>query len=571
VSGRGFYRITTEWEKAPRWKQCIRFKAIENQFSVLFDPKAKEYTRSDAGYCFVDSLYSRDAYRREFGEDAPLVVSNFFSDSDNPAPEWVNIGVDGDAIRVAEYWLKEYKPRTLVQLLNGDSAWKDELPADAHIKQEREELDVTVCQYIIDGCSILRKTEFLVPFIPIIPQWGRQEVVKGKKRNVSLVRYAHDAQRLVNLYVSNIAEQIAMMPKAPFVGYEGTFDEHESEWEEVNNIPKAYLQVKPVFVSGNLLPLPQRMQSEPPIQALSIGLGQAVDALKAACNIYDASLGNAPNDASGLAIQRRNNESDMGNFHFSDNEARSRKYCGRIILALLSKLEANEDSIQVRSVEGKVSRVKLRRPVRDKDGSEVEHNLDKGTYEPHISTGSSYTSQRQEAFAIYSTLAQQDRNFMQIGGDILFRNMDAPGADQLADRYAKMLPAQLQDAGDPAALQAKLSQGMQLVQSLSAKVHELQDIIDSKKPELEARVAIAAMQEETKRQNIAVQATIAQANLGVKSATAQLQAETAAIQHSMEHTMQQEVAEFDAMMDHYSALGDEQDEAAEQQQAQLAQ
>jgi hypothetical protein len=79
------------------------------------------------------------------------------------------------------------------------------------------------------------------------------------------------------------------------------------------------------------------------------------------------------------------------------------------------------------------------------------------------------------------------------------------------------------------------------------------------------------MQEETKRQNLAIQSQIAAANLGVKSSVAQLQAETAAIQHSMDHTRQIEEAQFDSLMQHYASLGDEQDEAAEQQQAQVAQ
>lgn len=249
----------------------------------------------------------------------------------------------------------------------------------------------------------------------------------------------------------------------------------------------------------------------------------------------------------------------MGNFHFPDNEARSRKYLGRILLELIPKLEADESSIPVRSVDGKTSNVKLNTPVRHSDGSTVTHNLDKGSYEPHISSGPSYTSQRQEAYAIYSQLAQQDKNFMQIGGDILFRNMDAPGADQLADRYAKMLPPQLQAPGDPAQLQGKLQQGMQMVHQLSAKVHELQDTLDSKKPEIMARIRITELQEETKRQNIKVQAIIAEANLNAKSATAQLVAQTGAIQHSMDTVRSQDENDFDALMDHYATMTDDQD------------
>ena len=562
--GRGFYRITTEWCKPPKWKQKIKFEPIENQFSVTYDPAAKRYDRDDAEYVFIETLMSKGQYRRKFGSKTRASQNDFFAGStstDNPAPDWFNVGENGDNVRVAEYWVKEWYEYTLCQLADGKSCRLEDCPEKALVINRRTELDCKIIQYIIDGVQILKETEWIGSCFPIVPVWGRQEVVKGKRKNISLIRHAHDAQRLVNLYVSNIAEQIAMMPKAPYIGFEGQFDGHEEEWEEVNNIPRAYLQVTPVFQNGTLLPPPQRIQSEPPIQALSVGLGQALDALKAACGIYDASLGAAPPDASGLAIQRRNTESDLGNFHFSDNEARSRKYAGRIVIELIKKLEADEDSVTIRHVDGKTSHVKLNQPTRHTDGSSVTHSLGDAEIEPHIFTGPSYTSARQEAFAVYSQIAQSDKNFMTIAGDKLFRAMDAPGADEIADRYERMLPPQLQQPGDPSALNAKLQQSMQMIQQLSQTVHALQDKLDSKQLENETRLKIAQMQEETKRQNIQVQATIAEANLGAKMAVAQLQAQIDAIQHSIETSQAgQQMAndhsanEFDALMDHYSAI-----------------
>lgn len=559
--GRGFYRITTEWCKPPKWKQRIRIESIENQFSVTYDPLAKRYDRDDAEYLFVDTLMSKTAFKRKFPK-AKASQSDFFAGSDNPAPEWFNAGPNEDSVRICEYWLKEYTEKTLCQLANGDSCWLEDCPEGAMVINRRTEMECKIFQYVIDGCEILAKTEWIGSCFPIVPVWGRQETVRGKRRHISLVRYAHDAQKLVNLYVSNIAEQVALMPKSPYVGYEGVFDNHEEEWEEVNNIPKAYLQVTPVFINGVLLPPPERNTAEPPIQALSMGLGQAVDALKAACGIYDASLGAAPPDASGLAIQRRNTESDLGNFHFSDNEARSRKYAGRIIIELVKKLEADEDATTIRNEDGKTHRVELGKPTKHVDGSMVVHNVGEADIEPHIFSGPSYTSARQEAATIFGNLANSDKNFMQIAGDKLFRVMDVPGAEEIADRYAKMLPAQLQNPGDPSQLNAKLQQMMQMVHQLTATVHTLQTEIDTKKIETESRERIATMQEETKRQNLTVQASIAEANLGMKGAVAQLQAELQGIQNSMQHAANQNTLasqkdsdDFDALMDHYSAMG----------------
>jgi hypothetical protein len=568
ISGRGFYKITTSYAGIASWKQVIRIVPIENQFSVFIDPIAKRYDRQDAKFMFVDVEMSKDAYKREFGADTPLAKADFFSSGENPQPDWLRIGPTGDNIRVAEYWLKEFTNRTLCLMMNDTVKWKDDVQPGEHIKAEREEYDWEICQYIIDGISVLKSTKWPIKLFPIIPVWGRQEIVKGKKYNIGAGRHAHDAARLVNLYVSNISHQISMMSKTPYIGYEGQFEGHEDEWDEVNNIPKAYIQAALVYdKNGNLAALPQHNSHEPPIQGLTIGLNQSVDALKAAFGIYDASLGAQSPDASALAIEKRNTQSDTGNYHFGANEARSRKVAGKVILELIKKIDAQSDEITVRSSDGKTRRVPLRRPVKHTDGSTVSHDLTAGQDEPHVVQGPGYTSARAEAFSFYSTLAHQDPNFMQIAGDVMFRAADWPGADELADRYKKMLPPQLQNPGDPAQLQAKLQQGMQMVNQLTAKVHELQDKLDAGIPEIESRERITAMQEETKRMNISANAIVAEANLGYKAAIDQLQGQIQAIQHSMDHTQQGQSQAFDQLLDHFQNQGLDIDKAASDQNA----
>jgi ABC-type phosphate transport system auxiliary subunit len=156
---------------------------------------------------------------------------------------------------------------------------------------------------------------------------------------------------------------------------------------------------------------------------------------------------------------------------------------------------------------------------------------------------------------------------MQIAGDVMFQAADWPGAVELADRYKKMLPPQLQNPGDPAQLQAKLQQGMQMVNQLTAKVHELQDKLDAGIPEIESRERITAMQEETKRMNISANAIVAEANLGYKAAIDQLQGQIQAIQHSMDHTQQGQSQAFDQLLDHFQNQGLDIDKAASDQNA----
>lgn len=505
VSGRGFYRVSTEWKPGKSFGQKLSIDPINNQFSVLYEPTAKKYDRSDADWCFVFSVMSRDAYRRQYPH-SKTVASNYFAAEQNPASDWINIGPNSEQIQVAEYWLKHHEQRVLCQLDDQTSAYEDDLtPEQAKRVVSKRDTDVcTVCQYIIDGNEILDETDWIGTLIPIIPVWGKQMVIRGLRRNFSLVRFAKDPQRLVNLYVSNIAEQIALMPKTPYVGATGQFLGREEEWKNANDDPRAFLQYNAKSVDGNLIPAPERQINEPPIQALTLGLNQAIDAIKAAMGIFDAALGNESNEKSGIAIQQRKKESDVANFHFPDNEARSRKLLGRILLELIPVIDKGATEVATRSEDGKTKMVKVGQSYRDdKSGQMMSHNLQAGSYEPAISTGPSYTSQRREANDAYAQIAAADKNFMTIAGDLYFRTSDMPGADQIADRYEAMLPPQLkppptQTEQQAAAQQQQIQQLLGQHQQLLQTVHQLSAIIEQKQVEATSKERIVEMQEATK-------------------------------------------------------------------------
>ena len=166
----------------------------------------------------------------------------------------------------------------------------------------------------------------------------------------------------------------------------------------------------------------------------------------------------------------------------------------------LQAVDKGAKEVPTRSEDGKVKLVKVNQPYRDdKTGEMMVHNLSQGNYEPAISTGPSYNSQRQQANDAYGEIATADKNFMTIAGDLYFRTSDMPGADQIADRYEKMLPPQLRPAPPPN--EAQQQQTQQALQQLSAQqkqqtvvIHQLSEIIEQKRVEATSREKIAAMQ-----------------------------------------------------------------------------
>ena len=577
TSGRGFVRVTTRY-KDRSFEQELRIEPIANQFSVLFDPDAREYDRSDAEYCFVLTNYSKGNFERKFGADTEVVRQSFYTDTENPAPQWIGSGVGGDNVQVAEYWLKEYTKRTLCLLNDGRTAFLDEVPEGAQIMDRRPVDDPKVCQYIIDGVEVHDKTPWLGSTIPIVPFWGKEMMVEGTRRTYSLIRFAKDPQRLVNLYVSNIAEQIAQMPKAPYIAAEGQLANHEDEWESINLSPIPVVQYRPVVITVNgvqaAVPPPRRETNEPPIQALTVGLNQAIDAIKAAMGIFDASLGAQGNETSGIAIQRRKQQADNANFHFHDNEARSRKRIGRILLELIPQLDRGEKTVQVRAEDGKTKAVRINTPQPyrdDQTGEVVHHQIDQGAeYSVAIATGPSFSSAREEAFDTYSQIAQADKNFMAVAGDVLFRNMDAPGANEIADRYAEAVipPALRPKKPGPQQvspeIQQKLAQYGAVVEAQTATIHKLSEQIEQKSAENETKKWIASLQEQTKL-------VIAESTLNAQNAQYLLKAEVARISEQMGH--QKDAILQDAAHAHEAGMqaADHQHQADQQASAQANQ
>lgn len=575
TSGRAFLRVT--WGYVPgSFKKQARIEPIPNQFSVVFGP-AREYDCSDAEYCYVISQITKEQHEREHGKDTTAARTDFAAPG-NPAVGWLGCGPNGELIQKAEYWVKEYKLRTLCLLSNGEEKWQDELPEGLEklgitVEEVRQEQDCTVVQYIIDGADILDETEIIGPYIGIVPVWGREWFVDGTRRTSSLIRYAKDPQRLLNLYVSNIAEQIAQMPKTPYmVPIGGIPAGSEAQWNNLNNSPLQYIYYNAFDTLGRPIPPPSRVVNEPPIAALVAGYNQAIDAIKAAMGIYDASLGDRSNETSGIAIDSRKRESDNANFHFHGNEGRSRKQIGRILLVLIPELDKGVGDRAVRSVDGKTTMVRVGEPFKDpKSGKMITHKLDTGNYGVAVESGPSFNSQREQAAETYGKVAQADKNFMSIAGDIFFRSLDAPYADEIADRYEKTLPPQLQPQKEgqdqiPPQVQQKFqqmqAQASMVIDQLTQELSQLQDDQKAQRTQMEFRLRMTEITEQTKRD-------IAIAELNQTEGLELLKQDLAAVKHRLEIDQ----AEADRQHQAIQAAADRslQQEQQKQQQAQAQQ
>jgi hypothetical protein len=498
IGGFGYWRITTDYLGPESFDQEIYIKRIRNPFSVYFDPYAQEPDGSDANWAFVVEDLSPDEYRSRYPESELATAGIAGSAIGDRAPAWVK----SDNCRVAEYFYKESKDVLIHLLSTGDSVTNDKLDArlfaaqEAGIKCEVVRSRRSKMPFIkwvkMNGIEILEETEWLGIYIPIVPVYGAELYVNGKRILESVIRNAKDSQRMYNYWASAETEAIALAPRAPYLIAEGQLEGHEEQWESANRRNHPYLSYKPTTVSGQPASPPQRQSFEPAVQAITNARMVAADDLKATTGIYDAALGNKSPDTSGIAIQRRNTQAQTSNFHFVDNLTRSLRHTGRILVDLIPKIYDTTRAMRIIGDDGEQKIVTINSEHTDDSGKKVLYSLEAGRYDVTVDTGPNFASKRQEAAASMLDLSRAYPQIMQVAGDLFVKNMDWPGAQEISERLKKTLPPGIADDPKgakalPPQIQAQMQQQMMMIKSLSEHLNETTKILETKKLDIEHR------------------------------------------------------------------------------------
>jgi superfamily I DNA and RNA helicase len=114
-----------------------------------------------------------------------------------------------------------------------------------------------------------------------------------------------------------------------------------------------------------------------------------------------------------------------------------------------------------------------------------------------ISNGPSYATKRQEALESMLQLTKAYPQVAQFAGDLMIKNMDWPGADEIAERIKKTIPPDItmsekdkQSIQIPPQIQQQLQQMGQMVEQLTQQLHAAQDQIEQKEKELQSKERI---------------------------------------------------------------------------------
>ena len=509
--GYGYFRGLTEYQDANSYKQTIAIKRARNRFSIYLS-EHQEPDGADADHAFVTERISKDEYQREYPQTGAT-------------PEWEDAGTgdassdwyDKDDLRIAEYFYTNYEPVEIVMLESGyvveKSVYDDINITDRNIlkpdfslgmiKQEiikaRTAMKKKIKWAKITGAKVLEEREWAGKWIPIIKVSGVEIDIEGKLKLSGMVRPAIDSCRMYNYAASAFVEMVALAPKAPWVAADGQVEDHAEEWNSANRINISVLRYKPITIDGVIVPAPQRVALPGVPQGWGATMQFAENDIQGNMGMYKAALGAPSAETSGRAILAKQRESDASTFHLIDNLSRSLIHCGRILVDLIPKIYDTEMIARILGEDGAHEAVKLdpaqpeaMRQIKVNDGIRKIYNLGVGTYDVTVSTGPSYTTKRAEAAEGMVNIIQTNPGLMQTHGDLLFHNLDWPGADEMEKRSKKMLPSQLQgmDENDPetiiAELQGQLQQQAMAMEEMQTEAQNVEQgkqqlqVLDSK-------------------------------------------------------------------------------------------
>lgn len=499
TGGFGYFRIDVDYACDDEFDLDIKICRIANPLTVYGDENSTAADSSDWNKAFITELYTE----REFEKRWKGAEKSNWESSYRDLPDGWR---DNELVRVAEWWTREEVPAKLLKLSDGMVLYvneymriKDILDAQGiTVVGERDTKTNKVKQKIISGAEVLEENEWAGKYIPIVPVYGDEVMVEGKRHWISLTRWAKDPQQMFNYWRTASTELVALAPKAPYLGPKGAFNTDANKWATANNVSYPYIEY-----DGGVMPQRQPFAG-PPAGALQEALN-ASDDMKSTMGIYDAALGARSNETSGRAILQRQRESDTATFNYIDNLSRAIRHAGRVMVDLIPKVYNAPRIIRVIKEDGTNESVPINQPFTPDqakspqaqayeagktqetvDGLTRIYDVTTGKYDVTCEAGPSFSTKREEAAAQMMELGRMFPPMMQVAGDLLVKNLDWPGADDIADRLKAMLPPQLQGQSPQVMQMRQQMQQMdqmakQAVSQLNQQIAHLQQQLQQEK------------------------------------------------------------------------------------------
>jgi hypothetical protein len=503
--GWGYWRVIAEYVDEESFDQELKIRAIRNSFTVYDDPSCQLPTGQDREWLLISEEMSRQKYKRKYPKAKNVQWQR------GGTGDTGHLWESKEKIRLAEYYRIHKKPETLYQMSDQTTLFESDLkrlePALAAAgitvatdpatgkRISRPSFRRTVQWFRLNGTQVVEKRTLPGRYIPVVRCLGNVLDINGQVRMRGMIRDLKDSNRMLNYWATCETEIVALAPRAPYIVAAGQVSEHP-EWKDANQKPYSVLTYDPIHTipddpSSPLVPPPQRVEAvQVPVGIVNARQSAKQDLMELAGMPHEPGRDTPGVVVSGKALRERQALSDIGHFQYYDNQTMAIAFTGDILLEQIPHYYSTQRMQRIIGEDGVPQMVQINEQVMDpqtKAISEIKNNLTVGRFDVVMDTGPGYETKRQEGQEAVIDLLKTPLGepIVKTGADIIVRNMDFAGADDLADR---LLPTNEQ--GMQKAVQALPKEAQGIVMALQQQLKQAQGVIQQQAMEIKYKTNI---------------------------------------------------------------------------------
>ncbi len=432
-AGMDGWRVNQRWGDNNTFDQDLYIDPIADFVDrVWFDPNSMLQTREDANYAFVLTSMIKSDYEQEFPEGKGKSVSIGDNTSSMRTAEVVVVG---------EILYKQKVTRRIVELSNGavyvdDERFqkiKDELENQGAVEvRDREREMDEVKTRIFDGDGWLTDVQDTVfELIPLVPEYANWSIRRKIPNYWGIVTKKMDAQRIYNYTESRNVEEGALAPLAKILVTKEQIGGEQEAWERLN------VSSDPVLPYENMpdTPPPFKIggaQINPGLEITSQSMLQNLQSTAGIDQLPGQSLGLQ----SGLAVELKQNRGDTRNYKYTRSKQIALCHTGKILMLAIPRVYDTKRQVRIINEDQSFEMVTVNdRIIDEQSGEPVEViDLSKGVYDVTCSVSKSYKNRQQETVSSIIEMAAIDPSIIEDGRDVLYKSLNAPGFEILAER-----------------------------------------------------------------------------------------------------------------------------------------
>jgi len=470
----GWLRVDHDYVEGTNLQELL-LRRVTNPLSVFLDPESVDIDGSDAQFAFVEDELDQKSFKKRFPKANPISFGETRECSKD------------ENVKVVEFFEIVEESEEIEE--NGQLVGRS-------VKK--------VKRLIMNGEAVIDEGYFPGKYIPLVPVYGNELWVKNKRVLMSLIRKAKEPQQMFNLWKSLETEILQKQPQAPIMVAEGQIEDYADDWS--NPSKSMALRYRQTDSQDKPAPAPQRLlPPQVPAGIVNASMG-ARDDIKGTMGLYNASIGMVSNETSGIAISERKAQGQMATYQFGDNLFKSIAQVGRVLVyaipdiyseARVLRIIGKEDEPKIIGVNGQVV-----------EGQPQTINLSKGVYEVRVTTGAPFSSLRQEAAQTLMQLLTANPQLMQVFGDLLFKNMDFPAAQDIAERIKKTMPPHILNEGvtpEQAQIQQQMQQAQAVVTQLQEQMKVMAQKLENKQAENQIKVGEAQLKAQSEAEKMEIE------------------------------------------------------------------